>query len=389
MIRILLLTALVLIAGCNQHAQSQEQVPETPPQRVENSELTLLQDHISESRQTAITRAVKAASPAVVSINVIEVQQVAYRDPFANFFSDPWFEQFFGRQRTRVLERQVQGMGSGFVVSHDGYIVTNDHVAGNATKITVAFPDGRTMDAQLIGTDPATDVTLIKVETDEPLPYLKLSEDGSPLVGEWAIALGNPFGLFEAAEPSVTVGVVSATGRSLQSNREGRVYRDMIQTDAAINRGNSGGPLINALGEVIGVNTAIYSQTGGSVGIGFAVPAEKVTRIIDELRQHGRVDRSYYIGLYGVDVNQRIAAALGLETAGGVLVRDVDPASPADRAGFQPYDVIVSFEGERITNQSDFAARLYDYRPGDTVRIGIRRDGRPVELRMQIGRQNG
>jgi serine protease Do len=163
----------------------------------------------------------------------------------------------------------------------------------------------------------------------------------------------------------------------------------MIQTDAAINRGNSGGPLVNALGEVIGVNTAIYSESGGSIGIGFAVPADKAVRIVAELREKGKIDRSYYIGLYGADVNARYAQALGLQEARGVLIQDVDADSPADRAGFRPYDVIVSMEGEAIANRSDFTARLYDFRPGDRVRIGILRDGDPRELVMEIGRQEG
>lgn len=386
--RLILFTFMALhLLACNLNAQSQQHDP--GPQRVRvDTTAAVLADRIYQSRHNAITRAVQAASPAVVSVNVTEVQQVRYRDPFADFFADPWFEQFFGRQRSRVIERQVQSLGSGFLISSDGYIVTNDHVAGNATKITVAFPDGSTMEARLVGTDPATDIALIKVAPEEPLPYLKFSEDGAPIVGEWVIALGNPFGLFQATEPTVTVGVVSATGRDLQASA-GRIYQDMIQTDAAINRGNSGGPLVNALGEVIGVNTAIYSESGGSIGIGFAVPAEKVQRIIEELREYGKVDRSYYTGMNGWDVNERIARALELEEARGVLIRDVDPGSPADRAGFRPYDVVVSISGEPVDNRNDFIARLYDFRPGDRVRVGVIRDGERREIEMEIGRQPG
>lgn len=375
--------------GCNQNAQSQWPDRDAPPAIRVDTTLEAANRDISHGRQTAITRAVEAVSPAVVSINVTEVQQVRYRDPFAGF-SDPWFEYFFGRRtRERILEREVQNLGSGFVISPDGYIVTNDHVAGNATKITVAFPDGQQLEGRLVGSDPVSDIALIKVEPEDPLPYLKLSNDGTPIVGEWVIALGNPFGLFEAAEPTVTVGVVSATGRDLESTRGGRVYRDMIQTDAAINRGNSGGPLVNAMGEVIGVNTAIYSQTGGSVGIGFAVPADRVVRIVDELRTTGSVDRSIYTGLRVSGITPRIAQALELPSTNGVLVRDVDRGSPADQAGFAPYDVIVSVEGEAIGDHNDVMARLYDFRPGDQVRFGVIRDGRQREMVMRLGRQSG
>lgn len=386
---ILLIAATVF--GCNRDAQSQltppadAQMPRAPDTTVADAN-----EAIYRSRQTAITRAVQAASPAVVSVNVIEVQQVRYRDPFANFYSDPWFEHFFGqRRRDRVQERQVQSLGSGFVISPDGYIVTNDHVAGNATKITVAFPNGTVLDGRLIGSDPVSDIALIKVDPEEDLPYLPFSSDGKAIVGEWVIALGNPFGLFEAAEPSVTVGVVSATGRNLESTQDGRVYRDMVQTDASINRGNSGGPLVNAMGEVIGVNSAIFSQSGGSVGIGFAVPAERVLRIVEELREHGKVDRSFYTGLRVWDVDRRIAQALDLSEARGVLVRDVDPGSPAEKAGFQPYDVIVSVAGEKISTQNDVVARLYDYRPGDSVGFSVIRDGAVREIQMRLGRQSG
>src|SRR5690606_11861414 len=190
-------------------------------------------------------------------------------------------------------------------------------------------------------------------------------------------------------EPTVTVGVVSAVSRNLSVNRDGRIYTDMIQTDAAINRGNSGGPLVNALGEVIGVNSAIYSESGGSIGIGFAVPAEKALRILDELRETGTVDRSYYTGLYGQNVDARIARALDLDRAEGIFVRNIDPNSPADEAGFQPYDVIVSFQGEPVGTTSDYLARLYDYRPGDQVQLGVVRDGEIRTLTLVLGRQEG
>ncbi len=375
----LLVAMMTAALGCNRQAQSQQSNAVTAGPAASLADVT---NELYNNRTNAITRAVETASPAVVSVNVIAVQRVQYRDPF----SDPWMEYFFGRSRSRMYDRQVQSVGSGFVISPDGYVVTNDHVANNAARITVAFMDGSTLEAELIGSDEATDIALLKVNPPSPLPYLSFSDAGQAIPGEWAIALGNPFGLFEAAEPTVTVGVVSGVGRDFQPH-ENRIYRDMIQTDASINQGNSGGPLINALGEVIGVNTFIYtSGSGGSIGLGFAVPADKAMRIIDELRTTGQVDRSYYTGLRGWDVNERVARALGLQEARGFIVRDVDPGSPAEAAGFRPYDVILSFNGEPIAGQIDLAARLTDFRPGDTVNLGVMREGTLYTVEMALGR---
>ena len=334
---------------------------------------------IAASRRTAITEAVEAASPAVVSVNVIEVRQVRVRDPFADFF---------GGVPSRVYEQQVQGLGSGFIVSSDGYIVTNDHVAGNATRITVAFPDGTTLDARLVGSDPETDIALLKVEPPGPLPFLAFDPEHDPAVGEWAIALGNPFGLFEAAEPTVTVGVVSAIGRDFPA-QQGRTFRDLIQTDAAINSGNSGGPLVNAAGRVMGMNTFIYSQSGGSVGLGFAVPAWRIQRVVEELRATGRVDRAFYTGLNVRPLTDRMVRQLGLADAAGLIVASVDENSPAARAGLRPYDVIVSIAGAPVRTNEDVRQRLVDNRPGDTVELGLVRDGEATPARHTLGTTTG
>lgn len=366
-----------LFAGCKQPVQSQVTTAQTG---TDQSRLAALQDSLYTSRRTAITRAVEVASPAVVSVNVTQVQNVRARDPFW----DPWMEFLHGRQRTRIFQREVQSAGSGFVISPDGYIVTNDHVVGGGTQIMIAMPDGDTYEATLIGSDRATDLALLKVDAGRPLPFLEFDAATEPMVGEWAIALGNPFGLFEASAPSVTVGVVSATGRDLKP-QDNRFYLDMIQTDAAINRGNSGGPLLNAEGRIIGVNTAIYSQSGGSVGIGFALPSARALRVIEELREHGGVDRSYYIGLNGRTVNEQIARALNLESAGGVLVEEVESGSPAEAAGFAPYDVIHSIGGEAIGTREEFVARLYEYRPGDMMDVGVLRQGENVTMTLPLG----
>lgn len=364
--------ATLLVCGCNQNVQSQQ----FPPRTVDTDALART-DEITRSRQNAITNAVQIASPAVVSISA--VKRTVYRDPF----SDPLFDFFFGGQRSRMRERRIQSMGSGFVVSADGYVVTNDHVASGADEVSVSFTDGTTLTAEVVGTDAASDLTLLKVQPEEPLPYLAFTES-PPIVGEWCIALGNPFGLFQASDPTVTVGVVSAVGRDL-APKEGHLYRDMIQTDAAINSGNSGGPLLNAAGEVIGVNTAIVSPAGGSVGIGFAVPAERAARVLAELRENGRVDRSYYTGLRVREVNARIAQALRLTEARGVFIESVEPGSPADDAGFSPYDVIVAVEHEPIANRNGIVARMYDFRPGDAVGFTVIRDGEQLDLTMTLG----
>jgi len=377
--RILIYILGAVLFGCQQNAQSQEQLTSTESSASVNESIT-------QSRQTAITRAVQAATPAIVSVNVIEieVQRVLYRDPLEDLFNDPFFGPFFER-RSRVIEQPVEILGSGFVISPDGYIVTNHHVAGDAVKITVSLANGQTLDADLIGTDKATDLALLKVSTDQPLEYLSFTREPEPIIGEWAIALGNPFGLFEAAAPSVTVGVVSAAERDL-GIQDGHILNDMIQTDAAINWGNSGGPLINALGEVIGVNTAIYTTNGGPVGLGFAVQAEKAQRIIAELQEHGRVDRSYYTGISFVEVTKDIAQALDFDDIRGLLVAEVDRNSPAEKAGLQPYDLITAIQDELVADQDDYVARVFDFRPGDTVTYHILRDNRELELSLQIGR---
>ena len=338
---------------------------------------------VAQSRRTAITRAVQVVSPSVVTINVEETKRV--RDPRFDAYDDAYVRYFLRQSPYR--EERVQGTGSGFIVSPDGYVVTNEHVIGAADEIEVLFPDGRSMPATRVGSDEATDLAVLKVEPEEALPYVEFDTTSSPIVGEWVIAFGNPFGLFEATQPSVSVGVVSATGRDLRAESDGRLYRDMIQTDAAVNQGNSGGPLVNAEGKVIGVNTAIYSESGGSIGLGFAVPAKRAARIVSEIRDRGAVDRSYYTGLATVSVTPRIARALDLKRSGGVLVHDFDFGSPAAAAGLQIYDVITEIEGTPIETREDYIARIYDFRPGDTLRMRVLRDGEPREIQLTIGRR--
>jgi len=337
------------------------------------------QNDITESRQNAITRTVENVSPAVVGINVIEVRETVYRDPFREFFGDdPFFGPFFrDRFGDRTRRQEVRGLGSGFIISPDGYILTNDHVAGNAEEITVTLSDGRQFEAELIGSDLVSDIALLKIDADEDLPYAPLGNSDDVIIGEWVVTLGNPFGLFERGhKPIVTVGVISAKDMNLSSVNN-RVYRGMLQTDAAINSGNSGGPLVNSLGEVIGVNTLIYTGSGyqtGNVGVGFAIPVNRVKNIVDELREHGKIDRSFWTGIRIQPVDQNFARILGLDRAEGVIINQVIQGSPAERAGLEPGDVIVEVNGERVITQEVLIDIVNSSRVGDILELKVLRD---------------
>ncbi|HXG00242.1 MAG TPA: trypsin-like peptidase domain-containing protein [Bacteroidota bacterium] len=332
---------------------------------------------ISASRRNAITQTVAACSAAVVGINVIEVRQYRYRSPWSD---DPFFRYFFPDQ---VYTQQVRELGSGFIISPDGYIVTNDHVAGNASEITVTMTNGEKYTAELIGSDRTSDIALLKID-GKNLPYLKLGNSDDVIVGEWVIAFGNPFGLFDRNnKPTVTVGVVSTTNISLQA-QEGRAYRNMIQTDAAINSGNSGGPLVNSLGEVIGVNAVIYTPNQGNIGLGFAIPVNRVKAIVAELKRSGKIEREFYLGFEIQDVDQRVARYFGLDRAEGVIVSNVYRRSPAERAGLRPGDIILEVNGESVPDQSTLVSILEESRVGDVLRLKVLRDRRVIELALKL-----
>lgn len=345
-------------------------------------------DDISKSRQTAITRAVEKVSGAVVGINVIEIRE--YRDPMANFFgNDPFFRQFFGNRNYR---QEVKGLGSGFIISPDGYVLTNDHVAGNAKEITVTLTNGKKYQAEIIGTDLVSDVCLLKLKTEKNkiFPFVTLGNSDEVMIGEWVIALGNPFGLFDNIDkPIVTVGVISSKGMNLSVDNN-RSYRGLIQTDAVINSGNSGGPLVNSLGEVIGINTLIY--TGGVsqayIGYGFALPVNKVKSIIEELQRKGRVERNFWTGMEIRPVDVQIARYFGLKQAQGVIVSEIKKNSPADRAGVQVADIIVEINGERIVNEDRLVSIMQDSRAGDVWRMKIYRDKKIVDVEIKLEKQS-
>jgi serine protease Do len=339
-------------------------------------------DDITSSRRNIITETVQKVSPAVVGINVIEIRE--YRDPFFSLFDDPFFQRFFGNRGT--YNQQVKGLGSGYIISSDGYIVTNDHVAGNATKITVTLTDERSFDARIIGSDPATDICLLKVDEDD-LPFVELGNSDDTIIGEWVIALGNPFGLFELNDkPTVTVGVISATGMNLDAINN-RYYLNMIQTDAAINGGNSGGPLANSIGQVIGMNTLIFTAGGGnngSIGLGFAIPINKVKRIIEELKENGKIDRNFEIGMRIQSIDEGIAKYYHLQSTKGVIVTKVYPNTPAESGGIEVGDIILEVEGYRINNENTMFGVFHEFRTGQTISLKIIRDEKEITKEMKL-----
>jgi serine protease Do len=343
---------------------------------VSNTEQT---QKISDDRQTAITRAISKISGCIVGINVEEVRTV--QDPFMN---DPFFRQFFGDVGPQ--KQVVRGLGSGYVISEDGYILTNDHVAGNATKISVTLTTGETVNAKLIGSDPATDVALLKIDRNN-LPFINFGNSDNVIIGEWVIALGNPFGLFEINDkPTVTVGVVSAL--NMKVNAEGnRVYKDMIQTDASINSGNSGGPLVNVDGEVIGMNTIIYTGSQfsqGSIGVGFAISINRVKKAMQELKENGKIDRSFNVGFRVQGIDDQIAKYIGLKSKDGAIVTQVQKGSISDDAGLKPEDVIIAVNNEKIRNDQDLVYAINDMRVGDTLKLKIIRSGSEQEITMKL-----
>jgi len=350
-----------------------------PDNNLNTASLQQINTQISDDRQNAITRAVERVSPSIVGINVEEVRQI--QNPF---FDDPFFRQFFGEQQPQ--KQIVRGLGSGFIISEDGYILTNDHVAGNATKISVTLTTGETVEAKLIGADPNTDVALLKIDKDG-LPAVTFGNSDNVIIGEWVIALGNPFGLFEINDkPTVTVGVLSASGMKVNADGK-RVYKDMLQTDAAINSGNSGGPLINALGEVIGMNTIIYtgsSYSSGSIGIGFAISINRVKKIMEELKENGKISRDFNPGFRIQGIDEQIAKYYNLKDKYGVIVTQVVKNGSADNAGLKPEDIILSANGEKIRNEQDLVMVVNDMRKGDILKMEIVRNGDKKNIEMKL-----
>jgi len=328
----------------------------------------------------------KKAMPAVVSIRIRKTIETSpmetpfgYNDPFGGF-GDDFLRKFFGNRLPQQQTPQKyieQGLGSGFIISKDGYILTNNHVVGNVDKITVQLQDGRKFEnAKLIGTDPETEVALIKIEGDN-FPVLPMGDSDKIEIGDWVIAIGNPFGLSE----TVTVGVISAVGRS---NVGIAAYENFIQTDAAINPGNSGGPLINLDGQAIGINTAIYSESGGYMGIGFAIPINMARSIEEQLKKYGKVTRGY-LGIYGQDLTPDMARLLGLKSSQGIIVTTVEKGSPADKAGIESHDVFLEINGKKIESYDSFRNEVAMLKPGTEVTLLVSRGGKTSDFTVTLG----
>ncbi|MBN2686082.1 MAG: DegQ family serine endoprotease [Pontiellaceae bacterium] len=316
---------------------------------------------------SAFTKIAKEALPAVVFIDVESTIQVApqrgYVDPLEEFFGRGYGSPYSTQPRTYLQ----QGQGSGFIISKDGYILTNNHVVNNADRIQVTLGDGRSFKAELVGTDPETEVALIKIEDDEDFPFLTLGDSDELEVGEWVLAAGNPFGLSQ----TITAGIVSAKERSEVGITD---YANFIQTDAAINPGNSGGPLLDIEGKVVGINTAIYTETGGYMGIGFALPINQAISIKDQLMDGGTIRRSV-LGIVIQDLDSNLAETFGLEETRGILVSQVLEDSAAEEAGLKAGDIIVELNARSTGKLGSFRSHVASFAPDTKIELKIFRDG--------------
>lgn len=338
---------------------------------------------LMNSRRTVITEAASKVGPAVVGINVIQIKE--YRSPL---FDDPFFRYFFP-ERDEQGKQVVKGLGSGFIISSDGYIVTNEHVVHQAAQIVVTLPSGKKYEAESFASDYISDIALLKINANEALPFVILGNSDDLIIGEWAIAIGNPFGLFDMGQPSVSQGIISATDRDFGKQDDRRVYKDMIQTDSAINSGNSGGPLVNSLGEVIGINTFIFSgsdHAGTSIGLGFAIPINQAKKIIQELREHGGVNRKFKTGLEVENLTYSLARYLGLKNIEGVIISNIESSSPAERADLKVGDVILDINGVTIQNTRDIwnVIENLDARGGDILTLKIYRKNRYLRASLRL-----
>ena len=352
------------------------------PASAQTNALAQTGEGLTAGDHSPFVQVAKAVQPAVVNISAERTIKVSQQSPLQGTPLDEFFRQFMQGMPDIPQEREQNALGSGVLISPDGYIVTNNHVVAGFDKINVLLADETEFKGsavKVVGRDPQSDLAVLKVESKQPLPSVPLANAADIEVGDWAIAVGNPFGL----SGTVTVGVVSAKGRSGLPLPEGPSYQDFIQTDASINPGNSGGALVNIKGQLMGINSAIRTPTGGSVGIGFAVPVDIVKSVTDQLIKTGKVVRGY-MGIKPQPVTDAIRKAMGLEDSKGVLVADVISGQPADKAGIKSGDVIVSVNGVRTDGVEQFRMQVAGLAPGSSISVGIVRDGAQMTRRLTL-----
>jgi len=311
--------------------------------------------------------------PAVVKIDAERRESGMGFDQGLPF--DDFWDRFFGRPRSRQQqpEQRVTAQGTGFFITADGYILTNNHIVENAVKVTVNTVKGDEFDAKVVGTDSMTDIALLKIEARD-LPFAELGDSARMKVGEWVLAIGNPYGL----DHTVTAGIISAKGREI-SPGDNSTYQDFIQTDAAINRGNSGGPLINMQGEVIGITSNIFTPTGGNIGIGFAIPSNMARKVVVQLKEKGRVARGR-LGVSVQNISDGMMKQWKLQSKQGAIVASVEPGSPAAKAGLEQYDVITEINGQPVKDMSDLRFKIADIEPGKKAVMKVIRDGKEMTI---------
>jgi serine protease Do len=341
-------------------------------------------EDISIGRQNVLTRAIEQVSPAVAGINVIKLQKGP--SSYRTLFDDPFWSYMFPE-----TYRRVESLGSGLVISSDGYVVTNAHVVENAAEVIVTLPGGQQHEVEDIYTDRLTDIALLKIDGHD-LPAAKLGNSDDIIIGEWVVALGNPLGLFEIGkQPTATAGIISGLHMDFGHKEPGRVYQDMIQTDASINQGNSGGPLVNAAGEVIGINSFIFTQnqySAGSIGIGFAIPIDRVKEVVEELKSKGRIDRSFTMGLSGRPLDRYAQEYLKVPSARGFLITVVEDNGPGAKGGLEPGDVILEVNDRSVKSKRDIINVVEEdlLKPGDTVVLKIWRSQRQSRVSLILDR---
>jgi serine protease Do len=382
-------TALVGLGLLLWGARVERAVADDPPKTPSHEEAL----HYADALSGAFSGAADTIHPSVVSIRAVKKAKIVKPSsdsggslpemPKGLPFDNDLLRHFFGGKMPEITIPPQQGIGSGVIVSAEGYILTNNHVVGDADEVEVTLPDGREHRAKVVGADPLSDLAVIQIKVPDLKPA-KLGDSSRLKVGEWVVAAGNPFGLSN----TITAGIVSAKGRANMPNMRIAEYEDFIQTDAAINPGNSGGPLVDLRGEVVGINTAIASRTGSNNGVGFAIPINMAKSIMKNLIEHGQVVRGW-LGISIQPLTEDMAKSFGFESTAGVLIGDVLADGPAQKAGLKRGDIVTKFAGEKVKDISQFRTAVAETEPGTKVKIEIYRDGKSRTMKVEVGKLKG